>query len=454
MKLIFLFKKNFIFIFVTLSLSNSFFAGGNHHSILIITLILLSALCLIIHSSSKDNIKLFELSLITILCYLIFQIIPFPKSLWEILSPKTVEINEMINPVSYWFSLSLNFFHSLKYIVTWTFVVLIFLFIPFYIIRKRELELLINCIIFIGFIHVFFGLIVLILDITQIGPYQKLFYLNSNTGFFINRNNFCLFLVIIFHLTFYQLNYYQKKEFKSSYPNKFYKFLFSNFLIIRFALFFIVVGIILTKSRVGNLAFGCGLITYVVLDIYKNKKISFMSKTVLLILIIDVLFLSQYFGSEKLVERYLASTFEGEQTRLDVFSFGISQFLKFPILGYGIGNFENIFRIYYGPHDHFYDHAHNDYIEFAGELGITGFLLLSLMVLGYFKFIKHQFKNRPFPFENKSLLITLTLSIMVHSFFDFALHIPANIILAALVYALILIKPKSIRGNSRLEYPQ
>ena len=446
-----LIKKNFVFIFVSLALFNSFFAGGNNHSILIITLILLSCLCLIIHSYSRDNIKLFELSLIMILCYLVFQIIPLPKPLWEFLSSQTVKINEMINPTVYWFSISLNFFHSFKYIVTWSIVVLIFLFIPFYVVRKKELELFINCIIFIGFIHVFFGLVVLILEISEIGPYQKIFYLNSNTGFFINRNNFCLFLIMIFHLTFYQLNYYKKKEFKLSYQNQFYRFLFSNFLILRFILFFIVVGIILTKSRVGNLAFGCSLLTYVALDIYKNKQFSFISKTIFLILIIDVLFLSQYFGSEKLVERYLASTFEGEQTRFDVFSFAINTFLNFPIFGYGIGNFENIFRIFYGVHDHFYDHVHNDYIEFVGELGIIGFLLILLMIFSYIKFLKDRFQYRTLSLENKGLLITVTLSLAIHSLFDFALHMPANIILAALVYASILIKPIKIRGSSRLE---
>jgi len=73
------------------------------------------------------------------------------------------------------------------------------------------------------------------------------------------------------------------------------------------------------------------------------------------------------------------------------------------------------------------------------------------MIFSYIKFLKDRFQYRTLSLENKGLLITVTLSLAIHSLFDFALHMPANIILAALVYASILIKPIKIRGSSRLE---
>ena len=112
------------------------------------------------------------------------------------------------------------------------------------------------------------------------------------------------------------------------------------------------------------------------------------------------------------------------------------QFLQFPWFGYGMGNFETLFRLSFSDYQHFYDHVHNDYIEYLGELGVIGLVILFSLILSYLRSMRNLAKFKKLPSETLCLLISSTIALAIHSNFDFALHMPANIILVSLVYAL------------------
>ena len=257
------------------------------------------------------NIKFSTLQKIYLifLLYLIIQVVPFPIEMIKYVSPKLFELNQIFNDKKF-VTLALNPYLPLKYILVFFISFYIFLFVPHFVKDKKTLYQFVISIILIGFIHTIFGLMIYTLDITQVGIYQKNFYLNSNTGFFINRNNFSFFLVIIFNLLIFYLNFYQRNIMKKISSNKFYNMIFSDFLILRLILFIIVLGVIMTKSRIGNLALLGSLITIMIFEWHQKKKITFLIKSILIILILDILILSFLFGSEQLVERYLASSFE------------------------------------------------------------------------------------------------------------------------------------------------
>jgi len=382
------------------------------------------------------------------LLYLIIQVVPFPIEIIKYVSPKLFELNQIFNDKKF-ATLALNPYLPIKYILVFFISFFIFLFVPHFVKDKKTLYQFVISIILIGLIHTIFGLMIYTLDITQVGIYQKNFYLNSNTGFFINRNNFSFFLVIIFNLLIFYLNFYQRNIVKKISSNKFYNMIFSDFLILRLILFIIVLGVIMTKSRIGNLALLGSLITIMIFEWHQKKKITFLIKSILIILILDILILSFLFGSEQLVERYLASSFEGEQSRFSVFQFGIMQFLQFPWFGYGMGNFETLFRLSFLDYQHFYDHVHNDYIEYLGELGVIGLAILFSLILSYLRSIRNLAKTKKLPSETQCLLISSTIALAIHSSFDFALHMPANIILVSLVYALGLCSIKKDKFRVR-----
>jgi len=192
---------------------------------------------------------------ILLIIYLCFQLIPFTFSFFNIFSKNHNELYNLLSDISYR-PLSLNVFETIKNIIIYFNILILFLITPYIINSKRALNFTFQTIIFFGLIHVVFGLFIEIFEIYKVGIYQKNYYLGSLTGFFINRNNFSFFLVLIFIVNFYYLGFYKKYFLaqKKTY-SQFFQFISSNLFIYRLSLIFFSVGIILTKSRAGNLSF-------------------------------------------------------------------------------------------------------------------------------------------------------------------------------------------------------
>jgi O-antigen ligase len=100
-----------------------------------------------------------------------------------------------------------------------------------------------------------------------------------------------------------------------------------------------------------------------------------------------------------------------------------------PVLGVGLGDFETAYPRYQSfPSDMWIDHAHNDYAEAVAETGLVGALLiLSALAL----FLRLAFRDWGHPLRSQAGWIRLGAAIgccgmLVHSFLDFNLHIPAN----------------------------
>jgi O-antigen ligase len=100
-----------------------------------------------------------------------------------------------------------------------------------------------------------------------------------------------------------------------------------------------------------------------------------------------------------------------------------------PVLGVGLGDFETAYPRYQSlPTDMWINHAHNDYAEAVAETGLVGALLiLSALAL----FLRLAFRDWGRPFRSQASWIRLGAAIgccglLVHSFLDFNLHIPAN----------------------------
>jgi O-antigen ligase len=100
-----------------------------------------------------------------------------------------------------------------------------------------------------------------------------------------------------------------------------------------------------------------------------------------------------------------------------------------PWLGSGLGSFETVFHRYQSfPTDLTWDHAHNDYVEALAETGIAGGALI-LLALGLFFWL--AFRNLGERLRHRAGWIQFGVAIgccglLVHSFADFNLHIPAN----------------------------
>jgi O-antigen ligase len=251
----------------------------------------------------------------------------------------------------------------------------------------------------------------------------------SATGFFINRTVFSCFLTLCF---FSGIEYLKKiDDYKKDNTDKFF-----NKIYVRIFILLITIGIITTFSKLGNFLFISIVILYILQAFFINdKKSKFFLITLILIVLVDILILGFYFGSEKLLQRYLflqndiieylPSAEQSFLSRADIVKFALVVSKKFVFWGYGGGGFEYLFKINFENLSTVYaSHVHSDIIEFIGEFGLIGFTLILLSLL--FSCIKKNF----FSFKN-ILLLYLLLFILI---FDFSFHIP----LIQLLFILLL----------------
>jgi O-antigen ligase len=122
----------------------------------------------------------------------------------------------------------------------------------------------------------------------------------------------------------------------------------------------------------------------------------------------------------------------------------LKMFEKYPLLGTGIGSFETVYPQYQSlATDQIVDHAHNDFAEALAEVGLTGGLLILISLVVFF----NSFSNS----VNRGLQdirgwIRLGAGVgccgmLIHSFVDFNLKIPANAAWFALTVAIATSAP-------------
>lgn len=220
--------------------------------------------------------------------------------------------------------------------------------------------------------------------------------------------------------------------------------LLSAKVLIRLAVVVMVIGLVMSHSRMGNSAFFVSLILIASLFILTNKEKRVRNTLILSsFIIIDVFIISQYFGLEKLKERLGATevtiTEENGQLIFDVNDLrglalknGLPLAMQKPIVGQGAGSYEATFIGYTGPNfgGHF-DHAHNDFLELWIERGLMGVAPMVLFVmLALFFGLKAMLKGQSNFRKGVSFGASMGIvSILIHSFTDFNLHIPANALL-------------------------
>ena len=113
--------------------------------------------------------------------------------------------------------------------------------------------------------------------------------------------------------------------------------------------------------------------------------------------------------------------------------FGLHQLKNFLFFGYGSGSFEILLKTFYLNTDIKYaNHAHFDFIEFAGELGIIGVAILFFVVFNCCK--KINFKNL------KNFYLSIFLITILS--FDFSFHIYLIQLIFLILFSIDISKKK------------
>ena len=198
--------------------------------------------------------------------------------------------------------------------------------------------------------------------------------------------------------------------------------------------------IFLSGSRGGMIAFAAEIVVLAILLVRKRDGSWKQPLMLGMFLALVVIFLV-WLGGNEVTRRLISIHSEAREeinggVRLSIDRDCLRMLIKRPILGWGLGTFPIVypeFRSFYTTF--FVNQAHNDYLQLLVETGLVGFSIAIWFLVVMFRQASGKLKNWT---ETASGALTVSallgcVGILVHSFLDFNLQIPAN---AALFYAL------------------
>ncbi|QCU73920.1 O-antigen ligase family protein [Pseudoalteromonas distincta] len=221
--------------------------------------------------------------------------------------------------------------------------------------------------------------------------------------------------------------------------------LLSSKIILRISLIIIIVALILTRSRMGNSAFFIALMVVSLLAffIYRQKPKAF-KLLIVSFFIIDLIIIGAIFDVEKVKQR-ISETSISSETRDEVVRDSIPLILDKPLLGSGGGTFYTAFPTYQSePYSGYYDNAHNDYVQFAVELGIpTTAALGSLILYCLWLCIATMRKRKTALFQGVAFGCAIAIiDMLLHSLVDYSLQAGANSMLFMTILCLAILSSK------------
>jgi O-antigen ligase len=144
-----------------------------------------------------------------------------------------------------------------------------------------------------------------------------------------------------------------------------------------------------------------------------------------------------YVAADRLVGR-LAVFGSGLEGRIARTRDAWSMAKEFLWTGSGAGTFEFVFpRFQSVTLSKVVDHAHNDWVQLAAEMGMPGFLIVAAGVAAFLVSVLGRWRKRKDPFALGIGLggVGAVVAAAVHGFSDFSMRIPANPLLLALIAA-------------------
>lgn len=201
--------------------------------------------------------------------------------------------------------------------------------------------------------------------------------------------------------------------------------------------------IFLSGSRGGMLAFCAQMIVLTVL-LVRSQQGNWRKPLLLGAFLMLVIGFLVWLGGNELTRRLASIHSEaraeiGGGLRATIDRDCLHMLFKRPLLGWGLGTFPIVypqFRSFYTTF--FVNEAHNDYLQLLVETGLAGFAIAVWFLVLVFRQVTTKLKHWE---ETSTGTLTVAallgcVGILVHSFLDFNLQIPAN---AALFYVLCAI---------------
>ncbi len=409
------------------------------------------------------------------LVWIAVQLVPLPSGLIQFISPNAFDAwLSMQNIVGMydeklvdnkWYTLSLDPL-STKYSLYKSVVMYSIIVSTLLLVRsKRKIVIVAWVLVISGLIQSLYGMYMVMSGIEKVLLYDKQAGRGLVTGTFINRNHMAGYLVICLSMAFGLMLGAMRDKPAGKIKNHVVHLLqaaMSKKIILRIMLIVIVIGLVMTRSRMGNISFGLSLTLIGILAWYvmTNARRS-IGILVISIFIIDILIISAWFGLDRLATRFtvqpvmvsdlsdvtdqaprgLVSDVTGMMgERTEVNKTLVSYLGDYWLTGSGLGSFEAVYTIYRSSNIAWtYQYAHNDYLQFSVEVGLIGIALLSMLLAFIIRAAYIGIRH-----SDDSLLLGIALgcamsivAMLLHALVDFNLQIPAYAYTFMVVIALL-----------------
>jgi O-antigen ligase len=326
-------------------------------------------------------------------------------------------------------------------------------------VRARQVFLAVS---FASIAYAAYGLIAFLTDASSVLWYEKPQYQEDLTSTFVNRNSYAtyaglglltttgLILVMIAQkgarllaqktaapaegsggATFIargQLKIWSREGIKSLYRSTLWWE-----RVILFGWIALVAALVFSHSRAGFASTVFALVS-LVLAVGLTRSTQRRSALVLAFAFAIGIVLFLAFGGEALVTRFAETTAKHEQRPI-VYDLTIAGIADAPMVGTGLGTFEEVFRFYRTElvRD-YYALAHSSYLESILELGFPAAFALFGVFVWFFVLTIHGIRKRRRDTIYPCVGFAATVLVALHSLVDFSLQIPA----VTVTYALIM----------------
>ena len=383
--------------------------------------------------------------LVVVAAWMFCQTLPLPPAWVAVLSPQTVKLYQaaraVVPPEGLSLPLSVDREATLAAGLRSLFYLMVFLLLLQCLDSRRRLQMFCLAMVASGFFQSMYGSFTALSGADWLSFLGKATGQGVATGTFVNRNHLAGYLEMALALGVAVLMMKGSHgETGQAGLRGVLRLMLSNKALVRLMLIMMVAGLILTRSRMGNTAFFSSLLLTGLLAVafsphFRTKRVCLLLASIVLV---DIFMLGQWFGLEAVAQR-LAQTSLATEQRDEVDIYAVPWVEDFWLTGAGAGSFIHVFPAYAETElGGLYDHAHNDYLELLGELGVIGFVPLSaFVVLGFCQAVRmlkcpRHSQARAVGFGSCMGIISMGL----HSGVDFNLQIPANAMLFLAVIAI------------------
>ncbi|MBU1696239.1 MAG: O-antigen ligase family protein, partial [Proteobacteria bacterium] len=389
----------------------------------------------------KNKNELYHVPGITPLCiflfYILFQLIPLPPFVIEFLSPNIFKIHQtthLITGTDSWMRLTVYPKATLSEFFRYSTYVMFYILTIQLLSKKEMLQATVFAITIFGGLLAFSSILQFYLTDDMALWFRHVPNNSMVTGPYANHNHYAGLMEMIFPIVLGLFFFYRPRIGKTTLIKGILEILSQEkaniHILIGTSALLVIVSIFVSLSRGAMISTCLSLILFTFFLL--QRKIS-KGNTILVIAVIILTALSiGWFGWDQIFDRFAKlKNSQGiiYEARLDFWKDTKDIISHYKVTGSGMGTYSHIYPLHRSViSDLFLTHAHNDYLELLATGGLIAFLLAASFLITLFFKTYMVFSKRRDAFSIYLYMgsITALVSILLHSFTDFNMHIGAN----------------------------